>query len=93
MRVVRFSTLWLMSISLGACATTWRPPAISYDNTPKRAVLLPGPPKPVRIVEVPKVLPLPGQLKRLPGISKPPPESPSPRVRVDKAKCAARVQP
>jgi type IV secretion system protein TrbG len=93
MRVVRLSTLLLMSVSLGACATTWKPPAISYDNTPKRAVLLPGPPKPVQIVEIPKVLPLPGQLKRLPGKSKLPPESPNPRVRVDKANGAARVQP
>jgi type IV secretion system protein TrbG len=43
-------------------------------------------------VEVPKLLPLPGQLKPLPG-SRSPPEPRDPRQRVDLANAAARVQP
>ena len=55
----------LGSASLCACSAAWKPPAISYDDTPRQAVLEPNPPKPVQIVELPKPLPLPGQLKRL----------------------------
>ena len=93
MRFVPLATLLLTSVSLGACATAWKPPEISYDDTPRRAVLQPDPPKPVRIVELPKLLPLPGQLKPLPGGSKPPPEPADPHVRVDEANGAARMQP
>ena len=93
MRFVPLATLLLTSVSLGACATAWKPPEISYDDTPRRAVLQPDPPKPVRIVELPKLLPLPGQLKPLPGGSKPPPEPTDPHVRVDEANGAARMQP
>ena len=89
----RFSILLLMSVSLGGCATTWTPPAISYDGAPKRATLVSAPPKPVRIVEIAKVLPLPGQLKPFPGTSTPAPESTNPHVRIDKANTAARVEP
>lgn len=93
MRPLAISSLLLASLSLGACATTWKPPQISYDNTPKPAVLQADPPKPVQIVELPKPLPLPGQLKPLPGNSKLPPEAADPHVRVDRANGAARVQP
>jgi len=93
MRPLAISSLLLASLTLGACATAWKPPEISYDNTPKPAVLQADPPKPVQIVELPKLLPLPGQLKPLPGQSRLPPESPDPRVRVDRANGAARVQP
>ena len=73
MRSLPLATLLLVSTSLAACST-WKPPEISYDDTPKQAVLQPDPPKPVQIVELPKPLPLPGQLKRLPGSTKTPPE-------------------
>ena len=53
MRFVPLATLLLTSVSLGACATAWKPPEISYDDTPRRAVLQPDPPKPVRIVVLP----------------------------------------
>ena len=89
----RFSMLLLICVSLGGCATTWTPPTISYDNTPMRAKLVSAPPEPVRVVEIPKVLPLPGQLKPLPRTSSLPPESPNPHVRIDKANAAARVEP
>lgn len=93
MRPLAISTLLFASLSLGACATAWKPPEISYDNTPKPAVLQAEPPKPVQIVELPKLLPLPGQLKPLPGNKKQPPEPADPHARVDQANGAARVQP
>ena len=62
MRKLPLATLLLASVSLGACST-WKPPEISYDDTPRQAVLQSDPPKPVQIVELPKLLPLPDQLK------------------------------
>ena len=55
-------------------------------------MLQPDPPKPVKIVEVAKPLPLPGQLKPLPG-PKAPADPADPHVRVEEANGAARVQP
>jgi type IV secretion system protein TrbG len=68
------------------------PPAISYDNDAQPAVQLADPPKPVEIVEMPKLLPLPGQLKPV-HEAKSKPEPGDPRQRVEKANAAARVQP
>jgi len=85
-------TLLLGSMSLGACST-WPPPDIHYDNTPKPAVLQAEPPKPVQVVEVPRLLPLPGQLKPLPGVSLVTREPANPQLRVDAANNAARIQP
>ena len=93
MRIATLATLLLTSVSLGACATAWKPPEISYDNTPKQAVLQPDPPRPVQIVELPKPLPLPGQLKPLPAGRTAPPEAADPHARVDQANGAARIQP
>jgi type IV secretion system protein VirB9 len=93
MRTFSSVTLLLTSVSLGACSTTMKPPAISYDDTPKPAVLAPDPPKPVQIVELPLPLPLLGQLKPLPAGKPAPPEAPDPRDRVEQANDAARVQP
>jgi type IV secretion system protein VirB9 len=83
----------LGSASLCACSTAWKPPSISYDDTPRQAVLEPSPPKPVQIVELPKPLPLPGQLKRLRRAGHAPPEPADPHLRVEEANHAARVQP
>ncbi len=58
-------------VTLTACAT-FKPPQISYDDE-KPAVLETEPPKPVEIVELPRPLPLPGQLKPLPGNTLAPP--------------------
>ena len=82
----------LASVSLAACSSTWKPPEIKYDDTPRQAVLQPDPPKPVKIVEVAKPLPLPGQLKPLPG-PKAAADPANPQVRVEEANGAARVQP
>ena len=92
MRTLPLATLLLASVSLGACST-WKPPEISYDDTPRQAVLEPNPPKPVQVVELPKPLPLPGQLKARPKGKTAPPEPADPRMRVEQANGAARVQP
>ena len=92
MRTLPLATLLLASASLGACST-WKPPAISYDDTPHQAVLQPDPPKSVRVVELPKLLPLPGQLKPIPGARTAPRDEADPHARVDQANGAARVQP
>jgi type IV secretion system protein TrbG len=79
----------LRSLS-GGCAT-FKPPQINYDDA-QPAVLEREPPKPVQVVELPRPLPLPGQLKPLPrGRSAPEPRDP--RQRVDLANAAARIQP
>lgn len=83
----------LASASLTACSNAWKPPEISYDNTPRQAVLQPDPPKPVKIVELPKPLPLPGQLKPLPGTKTVPANPADPHARVEEANGAARMQP
>ncbi len=93
-----FPALLLMATALSGCAQKFIPPRIDYDNAVK-ATLLPPPPKPVRIVQVPRPLPLPGQLKKLPsaGAGKAgggkPAQSSNPLVRVQQADAAARVQP
>src|SRR6185437_13992223 len=73
------------------CTIPLKPPDISYDDAAP-AVLAADPPKPVEIVELPKPLPLPGQLKPLPG-AKAPPELRDPKQRITLANAAARVQP
>ena len=82
--------LVLASSMLAGCAT-FKPPQISYDDE-QPALLQGDPPKPVQVVELPKPLPLPGQLKPIPG-ARSAPEPRDPRQRVDLANAAARVQP
>ena len=67
MRIAFFTAPLLASVALGACLSAWKPPEIKYDDTPRQAVLQPDTPKPVKIVEVAKPLPLPGQLKPVPA--------------------------
>jgi type IV secretion system protein VirB9 len=92
MRLPPLTLPLLASVSLAACSSAWKPPEISYDNTPRQAVLQPDPPKPIQIVELPKPLPLPGQLKPLPS-AKAPADPADPHARVEEANGAARVQP
>src|SRR5258708_1083632 len=80
----------LISTALTGCAT-FKPPQISYDDE-QPAVLQADPPKPVQVVELPKPLPLPGQLKPLPG-ARSATEPRDPRQRIDLANAAARGQP
>ena len=90
-RKAGFVALLLSATTLGGCAHTFIPPKINYDEAVPAKLVAP-PPAPVKIVELPKPLPLPGQLKPLPG-AKEPPQSANPEVRVDHANAAARVQP
>jgi type IV secretion system protein TrbG len=90
MRSRSLAFMLLMSTALTGCAT-FKPPLVSYDDE-QPAVLQADPPKPVQVVELPKPLPLPGQLKPLPG-ARSAPEPRDPRQRVDLANAAARVQP
>lgn len=83
----------LGSVSLAGCAHKFTPPEIAYDDTPRPATLAADPPKPVQIVQVPQPLPLPGQLKPLPGGRTVLPEPGDPRTRVELANRAARMQP
>jgi type IV secretion system protein TrbG len=93
MRVSFLAMLTLTCLPLAACAPAWKPPEIAYDDAPHRAALEPDPPKPVKVVEIPKLLPLPGQLKPLPGATAAARELADPRARVDQANGEARVQP
>jgi type IV secretion system protein VirB9 len=90
-RKIGFAALLLSVTALGGCAHPFIPPEINYDSaTP--AKLSNDPPLPIKIVELPKPLPLPGQLKPL-DLGKPIPEAADPAVRVNQANAAARVQP
>ncbi len=62
-----WALLSVSALALSACATRHLPPTISHDapydaDHFKPAAIEKAPLKPVKIVEVPKVLPLPGQL-------------------------------
>ncbi len=76
---------------LGGCAQKLIPPDIAYDDFVPAARAA-EPPAPVQVVEVPKPLPLPGQLKPVGG-DKVPPEPKDPKDRITQANKAARVQP
>ena len=91
--VLSLSAALLGTVSLAACATAGKPPQITYDATPKPAVLQSDPPEPVQVVEVPKPLPLPDQLKPIPAAKTETEEAANPRLRVARANGAARVEP
>ncbi|MBZ0129515.1 MAG: P-type conjugative transfer protein TrbG [Rhodobacteraceae bacterium] len=83
--------LLLCTTALAGCATTHRPPEISYDEAAP-ATLRADPPAPVQVVELPKPLPLPGQMKPVNEAQRAP-EPADPAARVNQANAAARVQP
>ena len=87
-----FLILSVSALALSACATRQLPPTISYDADDfKPAAIEKEPLKPVRIVEVPKVLPLPGQLMPEPG--KVEEDKRPPTTRVEDANKAATQEP
>lgn len=90
----RWYAMAVMSLLVTGCAT--QPPVeIPLDNW-MTAQVLPEAPKPMEIVEVPKVLPLPGQLKPVstPMVSKlVATEAADPQQRIVRANAAARVEP
>jgi type IV secretion system protein TrbG len=101
MKLATFSIypLFLMLVIAGCATSRKPPPTISLDE-PLQAQLLPEPTKPVEVVEVPKPLALPDQLKPAPTASDAQPPlsgSPtgrrSPQERVEQANAEARVTP
>jgi len=80
--------LLLATVLAGCAAPPRRPPVIAYDNAVP-AVPVAEPPRPVELVEVPTLLPLPGQLKPAPVTVEPS----DPASRVALANAAARVEP
>src|SRR5688572_16473472 len=84
----------VVSFALAGCATPRKPPQITLDE-PVAATLLPEPERPVEIVEVPKPLPLPGQLMPLPSEEKDDEEEAveDPQAQVAQATEEARVAP
>lgn len=82
----------LFSVSaLAGCASKYTPPEIDYDDAAP-AILTADPVGPVKVVELPKPLPLPGQLKPVDG-GKAKPEAADPKARIAQANEAARMQP
>jgi type IV secretion system protein TrbG len=78
------------TLTLAACSGKEKPPSIFYDNDFKPASVSPEPPRPVRIVEVPQPLPLPGQLMPRPSVRH---DTRLPTQRVDDANKAAIREP
>ena len=83
--------LLLTTSALAGCATSTTPPEISYDAAAP-AVQTVDPPAPVTVVEIPRPLPLPGQMQRVEP-SRTTPEPTDPTARVNQANAAARMQP
>lgn len=90
-RIHTLAALLLSATALAGCATTQKPPEISYDDAPA-ALQAVDPPAPVRVVELPRPLPLPGQMKPVEE-SRRAPEPADPTARVNQANAAARIQP
>ncbi|GAA5661775.1 hypothetical protein Brsp07_00235 [Brucella sp. NBRC 14130] len=86
-----FLALLVCTSALAGCATMQKPPEISYDDAAP-AVQVVDPPAPVTVVELPKPLPLPGQMKPVEA-SRRTPEPTDPAARVNQANAAARIQP
>jgi type IV secretion system protein TrbG len=90
-RKAALSVALLAATALAGCATTQKPPEIAYDDAAP-ATIAADPPAPVTVVELPRPLPLPGQLKPVEP-SRRTPEAADPAARVNQANAAARVQP
>ncbi len=86
----------LMIAILSACSKTAKTPFVAYDNLAKSPPIKP-PEKPVRIVTLPKPLPLPGQLKKKPKKHKDSDqktgEALSLKQRIQQAKNKAAIEP
>ena len=61
--IFRKSALPLILFALAGCATQGKPPPVISLDEPVQAQTLPEAPKPVEVVTVPEVLPMPAQLK------------------------------
>lgn len=83
--------LLITSAVLAGCTTAKKPPEITYDDSTP-AIIRTDLPAPVRIVELAKPLPLPGQLKPVDD-GKPVPEAKDPAQRISTANELARIEP
>ncbi|MCL4765420.1 MAG: P-type conjugative transfer protein TrbG [Hyphomicrobiaceae bacterium] len=84
----------LTSSGLGACASTAKVPEIPILDSPAVAARrAPDPQPPVRYVEVPTPLPLPGQLKPVGKAADKKKDTRAPSERVAGANAAARLEP
>lgn len=92
----RFIALNLaVAVSLSACATKPKVPQIKYDNLDfDPAIYQAEPELPIKIMRLPEPLPLPGQLKKLPGKGKKQKQDiRPPKDRVLDANKAAKMEP
>jgi len=82
-------------VTVSGCATHGKPPPDITLDEPVAAHALPELPKPIEVVEVPKLLPLPEQLKPLPVEleARPSSEPVDAKERVSRANDEARVPP
>ena len=85
----------VLALALAACATRVQVPEIPILDTPafKAAKREPETKRPVEYVEVPKPLPLPGQLKPVPKKAEPTKDDKQPKDRVADANALAKVEP
>jgi len=91
--VAVFVVLGLLGALAGCATQAPRPPRISLDQAVK-AEPLPKLSEPIKVVAVPKLLPLPDQMKPLSVSSaRPAPPPADPKVRVEEANAEASVAP
>jgi P-type conjugative transfer protein TrbG len=90
-RTMMLAATLMAATALAGCAKKYIPPEIDYDDAAP-AMLTADPGGPVRIVETPKPLPLPGQLKPVTGKAGKA-EPADPKARIAQANEAARMQP
>ena len=97
MPAVRLIIAAAAASTLTACAHAEKPPVISYDDAAFKPALrqvdiaATDASQPIEVVDLPKLLPLPGQLKPMPRLTKASAvEAPDPRRRVASANAAAR---
>jgi type IV secretion system protein VirB9 len=85
----------VVAVGVAACATTVRVPEIPVLDSPsfKAADREPDQKPRVKIVEVPKPLPLPGQLKPVPEKKEKTKDEKPPKERIKEANADARVEP
>ncbi len=90
-RKIAILSVMLATTALAGCATMNKPPEISYDDAAP-AVQTVEAAAPVTVVELPRPLPLPGQMKPVEE-SRRAAEPTDPAARVNQANAAARIQP
>lgn len=86
------ASILALSFGLAGCATKLNLEAPYDEMTFEKVLPDADPPAPVQIVEMPKVLPLPGQLKPLPAKGSKEDKLP-PEQAIAKANKAARMEP